>query len=130
MRPSNRALARLAVGAIASLALISPSFLMAIVWTPIDLVIVVFAIIATVLSAIFWRKLKWAFATMSAALIALPPYPNWIYWGDGEGWYLWVGPALRSFDVWENIFLFILALIFFVPLFWAIGTRQSHHSVG
>lgn len=126
--PSKKTWLKFMVGGVAVLLLLLPSLVTAIVWTTINLYITVLAIAATLLAAHFFPKVRWFFATVTVALIALPPYPNWIFWSDKDGWFLWLGPSLRSLEVGANIIFFMVALLPFVAIFWATGARasQSH----
>lgn len=112
---------RLLVGGFAVLLLLTPSLVTAIVWTTVNFYISALTIGLTIAVALTLPKSKWLFAAIAAASIALPPYPNWLFWNEKDGWYIWVGPSLRNLEIGANIVFFAIALIPFIGLFWAIN---------
>jgi hypothetical protein len=102
-----------------------PPLLTAIVWTTINLFITALAITVTVAVARYRPKLKWLFAVVSTATIALPPYPNWLFWNETDGWFFWLGPSLRNLEIGANAFFFVFALLPFLALFWAVTMKPK-----
>ncbi len=123
MMPNRGSALKLLVGGFAILLLLIPSLLTAIVWTTINFYLSALIIGLTIVAAFTLPKSKWLFAAIAAASIALPPYPNWLFWNENDGWYIWVGPSLRNLEIGANIVLFIIALIPFIGLFWAINKK-------
>jgi hypothetical protein len=124
MHTKNLAI-RITVGVVVVLLLLLPPFVTAIVWTKANLYITVIAIAATLAAAFYLPKLKWVFATIAAALIALPPYPNWLFWDESKGWFLTIGPNLRQLSIGLNVIFFVAVIALFFALFWAIGMRNK-----
>lgn len=124
---NKNALISWVVGGLAVLLLLLPPLLTAIVWTTLNLFITAFALAATVAVAFFAPKAKWIIASISAGIVAFPPYPNWIFWSEAEGWKFWIGPSIRSLEIGANLVFFVVALLPFLALFWAIelGKRRG-----
>jgi len=123
---NKSALTSWVVGGLAVLLLLLPPLLTAIVWTTLNLFITAFSLAATVAMALFAPKAKWIFASISAGIVAFPPYPNWIFWSEDEGWKFWIGPSVRSLEIGANLVFFVVAFLPILALFWAIdlGKRR------
>jgi len=95
------------------------------VWTTANLYITAVAVAASIAVAFYLPKLKWLFAVIAAALIALPPYPNWLFWDESRGWFFTAGPNLQQLSIGINAIFFVIVLALFFALFWAIGARKQ-----
>ena len=112
---------RIAVGVVAVLLLLLPPFVMALVWTGLNFLVALFAVL---LAGVFSRfaRLRWLCAALAAALIAVPPYPYWIFWGEAQGWHFsfFHGFTWQTTPVGTFIAFFIFAMALFAALFWAL----------
>ena len=125
MTSHKRTWVRVPAGGLAAVLLILPSIVTAIVWTTINFYITVFFTASTIAVAYVLPKAKWFFAVITAALVALPPYPNWVYWSSHDGWFFWRGESLRNLNLGANAILFTVAFLLFVVVFWAFGAKAS-----
>lgn len=117
---NNRVL-RTIVATVVVLLLLLPSFITAIVWTTVNLYVAVLAISALAVVAYLLPRFKWLFAAVTAGLIALPPYPNWLFWNESRGWFFTVGPNLQEFSIGFSVLCAVIVLALVRVLFWAIG---------
>ena len=81
-------LTRYGVAAVAILMLLVPGLLVASTWTRINLLVALCAIVISILTAIWVPRLKWPMALISSLLIAVPPYPYWLFRDNEGNWYL------------------------------------------
>lgn len=112
------------VGALALSLLILPSLLAALVWTTLNLFVTAFALVITLVVAFLSPRWRWAFAAVSASVIAFPPYPSWIFWSESDGWKLWIGPSIRSLEIGSNLLFLLVALLLFSALFWSVDLQK------
>jgi hypothetical protein len=112
---------RVVAGLLVVAVLLAPSYVMALVWTPLDFLVAVLAILLVVA---FSRssKLRWVLAVVAALLIAIPPYPYWVFYGGKRGWYLhfFGGFTLQTLPIGTFCSFFVVALALFAVLFWAL----------
>lgn len=101
-------------------ALLSPGLLSAVVWTPINLIAALVGVGLSVLASVFVQRWRWAIGILTAASVAVPPYPNWIYWTDSRGWFFWLGPTLEDGGLVARSLLMLPAIGLVYGLFWAI----------
>ncbi|WP_091634353.1 hypothetical protein [Lysobacter sp. cf310] len=122
-----RHLGRIAVGVLAVLALLLPSGLQAMVWTPINLWVALTAILVFVVLAVLVPGLKWPSAAVASLPIAVAPYPNWIWASNGRGWHLHIGYKLQHLQDYaiEFLVLYLIVLMLFLSLFWAVRKRPD-----
>ncbi len=127
-----KAIGRSLVVLLAIALLLLPGWLMASVWTPINLEVALLAIVISVVAAIFFPKWKWISAVVSSLLIAVPPYPYWLF-NDNEGrWYLhfFHGFNLQDFPFLSFGAVFMIALALFWAIYWAIGKKYRDNDAG
>lgn len=121
-----RTLVRVLVIAVAIVLLLLPGLSMiAVAWADIDLVVALVAILVCILVAIKLPWLRWIGATIASLLIAVPPYPYWLNWSEGRGWYLhfFHDIDLESQSIVVFTIIFLAAMLLFAAIFWAIGKR-------
>lgn len=118
------------VAAFAAVAmLLLPGLLTAIAWSPINLGIALLAV--TICIAVGrWAPSgwKWFTAVVASLLIAVPPYPNWLWVSEERGWHLHIGARLESLEIAPFAALFVIALVLFWVLYWAIGKQKNTHN--
>jgi len=117
---------RVIVAILAIALLLSPGVVMALVYTELNLLVSVLAV-ALVLAFSRVTAVRWVMAVMGAVLVAVPPYPFWVF-SDNEGhWFFsfFGGFTLGSAPIGTFAIWFALALASFAALFWAIGRRQD-----
>lgn len=122
--PNGMHVARILAGIGAIALLLLPSVIGALVWTPFNLCFVGVALILTIICARRVSGFKWFLALLTSSFVALPPYPNWLYWSDNKGWHLWLGPSLRNWELGANLIILLISLMLFAALFWAIRWRE------
>jgi hypothetical protein len=123
---------RTITAAVAFTLLLLPGAVMAVAWTPVNLVVSVLAVSAALVAARVLPRWKWVFAASGALLIAVPPYPYWLFASERRGWYLHFFDGYRS-DNFPALFFaatFVGALCLFAMAFWAVGRRRAAESLG
>lgn len=120
-------MAKIAVAGLIILALLAPSALQALVWTPINLVVALSAVTMFVLLAVYAPKLKWLGALIASLPIAIAPYPNWVWASNEKGWHFHVGYKLKHYPDYASEFLvfYLIVFILFLSLFWAIRGQKN-----
>ncbi len=87
--------------------------------------IAIAAVFVGILAALFLAPMiKWVLAALASLLIAIPPYPNWLWWDEEQGWHLRWGYKLQHVMLSDFAIFFVVAMLLFATLFWAIGKRQ------
>lgn len=127
MRPIKNKVFRVLVVVVAVALLLFPGWLMASVFTSLNFVVALGAVLASVLMAFWLPRWKWISAVVASLLIAVPPYPYWMHVSEERGWYFdffggFSRSNLPSFGTFGVVFVF--SLLLFVALFWAIGNRS------
>lgn len=112
-------MAKTVVAGLTIFALLAPSALTALVWTPINLLVAISAVSTFVLLAIYAPKLKWLGALFASLPIAIAPYPNWLWASNDRGWHFHVGYKLKHYPV-EFLAFYLIVFVLFLGLFWAI----------
>lgn len=126
MRTNNKFI-RFFVGLVASLLLLVPGLLTAAAWkVTLNLEIALAAIAICVAVAVWAPRLKWISAVVASLLIAEPPYPHWLHSSEERGLYFDFYPnyTLQDLSIGTIIFSFLLAMLLFAVIFWAIGSRN------
>lgn len=108
---------KVAIALLAAVMLLSPPLLTALVWTPVNLYIAFIALLFSMAIRFTLPKCKWIGAIITAALIAIPPYPHWLNFNNyGE---VQLNPQLFLGDFAGSAILFVIAMLCFFALFWA-----------
>ena len=125
MRHIKNKVVRVLVAVAAIALLLFPGWLMATVFTSLNFVVALMAILVSVLTAIWLPRWKWISAVAASLLIAVPPYPYWVYVSIERGWYLhfFHGFTLHDLPLLTFATVFTIALLLFKAIFWAIGSR-------
>ncbi|GGD35452.1 hypothetical protein [Pseudoxanthomonas indica] len=116
------------VGVLALMGLLAPSVLMAMVWTPINLV----AAIAIVVSWLALSKRAPGVSRLGAAIAALlltfPLYPHWIWNSNDRGWHFHVGTQISNLgEDWLGFAgMFVYCLMLFAVVRWAFKATRTH----
>lgn len=112
---------RVIVVVLAVAVLLAPSYVMAVVYTSLNFVVALAAIVLVVAFCRF-RWVRWWLATLAALLIAVPPYPFWAFTDNQGNWHLsfFSGFTLQSAPIGTFCFVFILALASLAALIWAL----------
>jgi hypothetical protein len=124
--------ARSTVLAVGIAVLLLPSFVMATVYTSLDLEVASAAVTVCV-SAAFWApRFKWPCAAVGSLPIAVPPYPYWLSRDVNRGWYFhpFYGFTLQTTPFMQFLGMYLLALVLFAAIFWAVrkrGDLASNH---
>jgi hypothetical protein len=118
---------RVVAGLLAVAVLLAPSYVMALVYTSLNFVVAVAAILLVVLCSRF-RRVRWWLAVLGALLIAVPPYPFWAFTDNQGRWYLhfFSGFTLQSAPIGSFCLVFVLALGSFAVLMWALRHSRSY----
>jgi len=127
MRAKHRALRVTAIVA-AVVLLLLPAFVVGYVWTAINLFVAAAAVLIAFAGAMLVPKAKWAFAAAGSLLIAIPPYPNWLWSNEEHGWHLRLGYKLQHLEWMGFAIHFAISMLLFALIFWAIGQRQPGSS--
>ena len=127
MKPIRDKVLRIIVAIVAVAFLLYPAWLMAIVWTKVNLIVTLSMILITFAVAIWLPGWKWLSAAASSLLIAIPPYPYWVFSNEVRGYYLhfFYGYTLENIPAGTFAFVFVLSLLLFAAIFWAIGSRRK-----
>jgi hypothetical protein len=117
----------IAAGLLAVAALLAPAYIMAVVYTSLNFAVALAAILL-VLACRRFRRVRWCVAALAALVIAVPPYPFWVFANNQGGWYLhfFHGFTLRTAPVGTFCVYFVLALAMFAVLFWALPRSRSY----
>lgn len=124
MKPTKSRPIAIAVVMVAVLLLLWPGMVMAMAWTAINFEVAFVAIGATIAMAIWVPKLRWVGAVIAALLIAVPPYPYWVFSSNARGWYIhfFHGFNMENLPIWTFVIYFLIALLIFKAIFWAVGS--------
>jgi hypothetical protein len=116
---------RALVAVVAVALLLFPGWLMATVFTSINFVVALGSILTSVIIAIWLPRWKWIGAVATSIIIAVPPYPYWLYTREGGGWYLNFFHGFRISNLPFDTFgaVFVVSLLLFAGIFWAIGKK-------
>jgi len=106
--------------------LMAPGLLMAVAWTTINLEVALAATAVCIFVKIWLPRWKWMSAVVASLLIAIPPYPNWL-WADEkhDGWYFHVGYKFQHLDLGGFATIFTVSMLLFAVIFWGTGKRQA-----
>jgi hypothetical protein len=130
MKHTRNRFFRALVAVVAIALLLFPGWLMATVFTSINFVVAFGSVVTIVLVAIWLPRWKWTGAVVAALLIAIPPYPYWLYTREGGDWYLnfFHGFTLSNLPFGTFSAVFVISLLLFAAIFWAIGKKASSNS--
>lgn len=128
-RTRNIAL-RVLVALVASAFLLLPSFMAASVLSVVNFVVTLPVLLISILVAAWLPRWRWIGGVITSFLVAIPPYPFWLYIRENGDWYLnmFHGFTLQKLPLGTFGVVFVLALLLFATIFWAIGKRvgQDH----
>lgn len=116
-----RSALRIIVAVAAIVVLLSPGMVMAMVYTDLNLLVAICAVLVVV--AFRQRaRLRWLLAVLGALLIAVPPYPYWVFSNNQGVWYFhfFGGFTLQSVPLGTFAAYFVVAMALFAVLFWAL----------
>lgn len=119
---NNKLWIRLLIGCLALTIMLIPPFITAMVWTTINLIIAIIAISFTVVSTFIFPRIRWLLALVSAIIIAIPPYPTWIFWSPQTGWRLGLSLSVLSSSIVGSVISLVMELMCFAGLFWAFNS--------
>lgn len=97
--------------------LLLPSLLQAMTWTPINLWVALLSILTSVLLVRRSPSWRWPSALVAGLLIAVAPYPNWLWASNDRGWHLQVGYKLKHWPDYALEF-FIYYVVVVALLLW------------
>lgn len=122
----SRAFRALVVG-VAIVLLLSPGWLMATVFTSVNFILSLSVVLVSVVVAVWLPRWKWPGAIIASLLIAVPPYPFWLYASENRGWYFhfFHGFTLSTLPLGTFGVVFVFALLLFAAIFWAIDKPFS-----
>lgn len=83
-----------------------------------NLEVAILGIVASIALRVWLAKAKWIGATITSLLIAVPPFPYWSRWRQ-------FGFNLDDLPVFTFIIVFLVAMLLFALIFWAIGKRGT-----
>lgn len=124
---------RILAGVVCAFLLLVPGLMMASIWTPVNLLVAFLAIIVSVLAAIWLPNWKWVAAVVTALLIAVPPYPYWLFSDNNGRWYFhfFHGFTLQKLPLPTFGFVFVVSLVLFAVIFWTVsGLRNTSARTG
>lgn len=125
MRASTR-VARVLVAVVAIVFLALPGLMMAVAWGgTLNLEIALAGVGASIAVAIWAKRWRWFAASIASLLIAVPPFPYWSNWDENTGRYLhfFRGFSLQDLPLANFAIFFVLAMLLFAAVFWAIESR-------
>ena len=127
MKHTKNKFFRALVAVMAIALLLFPSWLIATIFTAINFVVALGCVVTSVLVAIWLPRWKWISAVAAALLIAVPPYPYWLYTREGGDWYLnfFHGFTLSNLPLGTFCVVFVISLLLFAAIFWAIGKKVT-----
>jgi len=130
MKHTRNRFFRALVAVVAIALLLFPSWLMATVFTAINFVVAFGSIFTSVLISIWLPRWKWIGAVVASLLIAVPPYPYWLYTREGGEWYLNFFHGFRISNLPFDTFgvVFVVSLFLFAAIFWAIRKKASSNN--
>lgn len=119
---------RTIIAAIAGVLLLFPGAVTAYVWTPVNLAVSLFAVTVCIVVALFLPRWKWISAAVASLLIAVPPYPYWLFSSEARGWYVHFFEGYRSGNLAAFRFtvVFLVSTLLFALIFWAISRRRHN----
>jgi hypothetical protein len=126
-KPSVRLGLRVVAGLTAVTLLLVPSILMLIAWTEVNMVIAVAAILALIAIARHLPNWKWFAAVVTSVLLAIPPYPYWLFGSNDRGWYLhfFSGFDMGTLPLARFAGVFVVAIALCGLLLWSVAPRSS-----
>ncbi|MFC6840106.1 hypothetical protein [Xanthomonas theicola] len=116
------------VAVAASFLLFVPGLVMAFaLGGTLNLEVAIAATLIFIMVARWLPRLRWAIAVVAALVIAVPPYPYWTNWDESRGQYLhfFHGFNLQNLPIAAFVVVFVLALLLFVAIFWAVRRRET-----
>lgn len=123
-----KAVLRTIVAAIAAVLLLLPGAVTAYVWTPVNLAVSLFVVTVCIVVALFLPRWKWVSAAVASLLIAVSPYPYWLFSSEARGWYIHFFEGYRSGNLpaFRFTVVFLVSMLLFALIFWAIGRRRHN----
>src|SRR5205085_11350964 len=112
MRRNSSVIARIFIVMVCVAMLLIPGLTMASILTPANLMVAIAGIVASVSTAIWLSTWKWLPAVVTALLIAVPPYPYWLFSDNNGNWYLhfFHGFTLHNLPLPTFGFVFVAAI--------------------
>lgn len=128
MKHTRNMFFRALVAVVAIALLLFPGWLMATVFTAINFVVALGSVVTSVLIAIWLPRWKWIGAVVASLLIAVPPYPFWLYTREDGEWYLnfFHGFGISNLPFGTFGVVFVVSLLLFAGIFWAIGKKANN----
>lgn len=124
---ASKSVWKILVGTIAALILLLPGMLTALVWTPLNLIVALVAVFGTMLVARLVGRLRWFAAILASALIAVPPYPYWMFSDNVRGWYFtfFLGYRVKDVPFLEFGSIFFASMLLFWSIFWSMNSPKT-----
>lgn len=125
--PARKIIAKTLTAIAATGLLLLPALLVALAWTTINLKVALIAVSVCVLVAIKMPRWRWVSAIVASLLIAVPPYPYWLFSSEDRGWYLhfFHGYNLQNLPIAVFGVVFVLAMLLFAAIFWSIHRKTE-----
>jgi len=119
---------RTVIAAIAGMLLLLPGVVTAYVWSPVNLAVSLVAVTVCIVVALFLPRWKWISAAVASLLVAVPPYPYWLFSSEARGWYVHFFEGYRSSNLPALRFtvVFLVSTLLFALIFWAVGRRRHN----
>lgn len=114
---------RYVIFAVCSLILFVPSLLFAWAWSgTLNFEVAVASWIFVIAASKFFPRFRWPVASVSALVIAVPPYPYWVRSGDsgGAALHFFYGFTPANLPWATFVVVFVLALALYGAIFWAL----------
>jgi len=114
---------RVLMGFVAVALLLTPSILMLIAWTEVNLVVALAALLTLIMVTRRFPTWKWTATIATALLVAIPPYPYWLFASNDRGWYFhfFSGYDLSSLPLATFMGVFIAAIALCTMLSWSLN---------
>lgn len=118
--------------AMAAICLLIPALVVAFAWTVVNLEVSVLAVLGCAAVAVWLPRWKWVSAAIVSVLIAVPPYPYWLFNSESRGWYLhfFHGYNAENLPIARFATVLLGSMLLFAVIFWAIGDRRPYDRQG
>jgi len=117
---------RVLMGIVAVALLLVPSILMLIAWTEVNLMVTLAALLVLIMVARRFPSWKWPATVAVALLVAVPPYPYWVFASNDRGWYFhfFSGYDLSTLPLATFVGVFIAATALCTMLSWSLDPES------
>ncbi|MGQ0798495.1 MAG: hypothetical protein ACT4NL_00075 [Pseudomarimonas sp.] len=119
---------RLAAAGMAILFLLLPGVMPILAWgrsATLNLEVSMLAIAACILVAKSLPRIKWFVAALASLAIVIPPFPYWLSKFGGV-MRIDFSNILSSPPLLKSLFLFLIAMVLFGVIFWALSTKPNN----